>query len=81
MVLMEAHSAVEQSFKLFVAAGLPKFDSTRYVPDKDEYHFGRTSHLAILLRQMATEPTRLNVFGHMRVALGNIHVKPYAMWF
>ncbi len=81
LILMEGLPAAESSAKLFVAAGLSKFDSTRKVQDTDEYHFGRTSHLAILLRQMAKEATTLHVFGHMRLVLGNIHVKPYAIWF
>lgn len=80
-VLMESQSPAVRGCKVFVAAGLSKFISVRYVPEKDGFHFGRTSHLAILVREMALGPVQINVFGQIRVGHGVRHVKPYAIWF
>lgn len=80
-VLMQAPESIEFSIKLVVGAGLAKFIGTRHEPDTGKYHFGRTSHLAILLRDMATAPVHVNVFGQIRRTHDNFHVKPYAIWF
>lgn len=83
-VLFKADLPIEFSCRqkwkrVVLGASLEKWPSV-HIDDEGNADFGRTSHLALLLRASVESPVSLNFLGHVTKMGSSLYIKPYAIW-
>jgi hypothetical protein len=65
--------------RVVLGASLEKWLSVR-VDSNGAPSFGKTSHLALLLRESVSSPININLLGHVTKMGTSLYIKPYAIW-
>ncbi|MFH1019903.1 MAG: hypothetical protein V1782_04705 [Pseudomonadota bacterium] len=65
--------------RVVLGASLEKWLSVK-IDNEGNADFGRTSHLALLLRESIGSPISLNFLGHVTKMNTSLYIKPYAIW-